>query len=91
MIAITCHHCGEQHVGACHRIRAIEYQSDGVTIKRVEYHAIEGLQAPVVERGNPDQAETNKLLHRLLALIEDERWKAANPGMARFALTKDRT
>lgn len=31
-----CQHCGMHHQGACPRVKAIEYYSDG-TVKRVEY------------------------------------------------------
>ena len=32
-----CPHCGYGHVGACPRIKAIEYHANG-NIKRIEYH-----------------------------------------------------
>lgn len=35
--ATACSHCGFWHQGACLRIKAIEYHSNG-TVKRVEYH-----------------------------------------------------
>lgn len=35
-----CHYCGAlAHDGLCPRIAAIEYFEDGVTIKRIEFHA----------------------------------------------------
>ena len=35
----TCPHCGMIHQATCHRIKAIEYNADGVTVKRIEFHA----------------------------------------------------
>lgn len=36
----TCPHCGLIHKTTCARIKAIEYQPDGVTVKRVEFHGL---------------------------------------------------
>jgi hypothetical protein len=33
----TCEWCGVHHVGACPRIKSLEFRGDG-TIKRVEFH-----------------------------------------------------
>lgn len=33
-----CPHCGMQHTTTCPRIKAIEYHTDGVTVKRIEFH-----------------------------------------------------
>jgi hypothetical protein len=33
----ACHHCDNYHPGACPKIKAIEYHSDGITVRRVEY------------------------------------------------------
>lgn len=33
-----CGHCGTVHIGACPRIKAIEYHPNG-TVARVEYHS----------------------------------------------------
>lgn len=35
----ACPHCGLVHETTCPRIKAIEYQADGVTVKRIEFHA----------------------------------------------------
>jgi hypothetical protein len=35
----NCPHCGMIHQTTCPRIKAIEYNQDGVTVKRVEFHA----------------------------------------------------
>lgn len=45
----TCPHCGMIHQTTCPRIKAIEYNQDGVTVKRIEFHAP---QQVVV--GNPE-------------------------------------
>lgn len=34
----TCPHCGMIHQTTCPRIKAIEYQQDGITVKRIEFH-----------------------------------------------------
>lgn len=35
----NCPYCGASHVGAvCHRLKRIEYNPDGLTIKAVEFH-----------------------------------------------------
>jgi hypothetical protein len=35
----NCQWCGQLHPGVvCSRIAAIEYQPDGVTVKRIEFH-----------------------------------------------------
>lgn len=33
-----CGYCGMMHKGVCSRVKAIEYEGDGVTVKRVEFH-----------------------------------------------------
>jgi hypothetical protein len=51
-VSDTCPRCDNEHdddPSACNWVRAIDYHEDG-DIKRVEYHAIEGIQAPVSER-----------------------------------------
>lgn len=45
-----CPHCGLIHETTCARIKAIEYQDNGVTVKRVEFHA----PAPIVSGPSPD-------------------------------------
>jgi hypothetical protein len=40
----ACEHCGFGHVGACPRIKMIEYFENG-RIKRVEYHSMDKLRA----------------------------------------------
>lgn len=34
----SCPHCGMIHQMTCPRIKAIEYNADGVTVKRIEFH-----------------------------------------------------
>lgn len=36
--ASVCPHCDFVHEITCPRIKAIEYQPDGVTVKRIEFH-----------------------------------------------------
>lgn len=33
-----CPHCAMFHEATCPRIKSIEYQADGVTVKRLEFH-----------------------------------------------------
>lgn len=35
----SCPHCGMIHQTTCPRIKAIEYNQDGITVKRIEFHA----------------------------------------------------
>lgn len=35
--AVYCNWCGAYHIGACWRVKSIEYNPDG-TVKRVEFH-----------------------------------------------------
>lgn len=52
-MAYHCFRCESKHEGddpqACPWVRAIEYDEFG-RIRRIEYHSIEGVQAPVIER-----------------------------------------
>lgn len=42
----ACRWCGFSHPErVCHLVRAIEYHDDGVTVKRVEFHAPQSLAA----------------------------------------------
>lgn len=41
-----CPHCGLIHETTCHLIKAIEYQPDGVTVKRVEFHGPQPIITP---------------------------------------------
>jgi hypothetical protein len=46
----ACPHCGMIHQTTCSRIKAIEYNTDGVTVKRVEFHSPQPL---VTSRATP--------------------------------------
>lgn len=46
----NCPHCGMIHQTTCPRIKAIEYNADGITVKRVEFHtplAVTGRSPPL--------------------------------------------
>lgn len=36
---MNCQYCGMIHQSFCPRIKAIEYNADGVTVRRIEFHA----------------------------------------------------
>jgi hypothetical protein len=41
----NCPHCGMIHQTTCPRIKSIEYHENGVTVKRIEFHAPEPVVA----------------------------------------------
>lgn len=47
-----CPHCGLVHETTCARIKAIEYQPDGVTVKRIEFHGPVGDATPTTWESN---------------------------------------
>lgn len=49
----NCPRCGELHADdprACSAVRAVEFYETGASIRRIEYHAVDGIQAPVTEQ-----------------------------------------
>lgn len=51
----NCMYCGNIHQGVCARVKSIEYAEDGVTVRRVEFHApqLSQLYAPELNIGYP--------------------------------------
>lgn len=50
----ACKYCGTYHTTKCPLIKAIDYQEDGVTIKRVEFMTPADYAAPVkIEKWDP--------------------------------------
>jgi hypothetical protein len=48
----NCPRCREMHADdprSCRDVRAVEYYETGA-IRRIEYHAVDGIQAPVTEQ-----------------------------------------
>jgi hypothetical protein len=48
MSDLTCRWCGAQHGPMCPAIKAIEYDSDGLTVRRVEFWPPQPPQTPPV-------------------------------------------
>jgi hypothetical protein len=49
----SCPHCGMIHQTTCPRIKAIEYNQDGATVKRIEFHAPEKVVTGKVDLNLP--------------------------------------
>lgn len=55
----NCLYCGARHVGVwCHRVKRVEYNPDGLTIKAIEFHPVQTVdpcfecETPFPPKGN---------------------------------------
>jgi hypothetical protein len=44
----NCPHCGVIHQTTCQRIKSIEYHDNGVTVKKIEFHAPQPVPSPTI-------------------------------------------